>query len=67
VRFPVDDDNDEPWRLPPSRRTADPPVRDKTLPERVKVVLGNQVYVDRSALPTTERRRAESLRFRMQP
>ncbi len=23
VRFPVDDDNDEPWRLPPSRRTAD--------------------------------------------
>jgi superfamily II DNA or RNA helicase len=51
VRFPVDDDNDEPWRLPPSRRTADPPVRDKTLPERVKVVLGNQVYVDRSALP----------------
>jgi hypothetical protein len=29
----VDGDNDE--RLPPSRRTADPPVRDKTLPERV--------------------------------
>lgn len=51
VRFPVDDDNDEPWRLPPSRRTADPPIRDKTLPERVKVVLGNQVYIDRSALP----------------
>ena len=51
VRFPIDDDNDEPWRLPPSRRTADPPVRDKTLPERVKVILGNQVYVDRSALP----------------
>jgi hypothetical protein len=52
VRFPIDDDNDEPWRLPPSRRTAGPPVRDKTLPERVKVILGNQVYVDRSALPT---------------
>jgi hypothetical protein len=51
VRFPIDDDNDEPWRLPPSRRTADPPVRDKTLPERVTVVLSNQVYVDRSALP----------------
>jgi TOTE conflict system, Archaeo-Eukaryotic Primase domain len=51
VRLPIDDDNDEPWKLPPSRRTADPPIRDKTLPERVKVVLGNQVYVDRSALP----------------
>ncbi|HLF11752.1 MAG TPA: DEAD/DEAH box helicase family protein, partial [Gammaproteobacteria bacterium] len=51
VRLPVDDDNEEPWRLPPSRRTADPPIRDKTLPERVKIVLGNQVYVDRSALP----------------
>ncbi len=53
VRLPVDDDDDEPWRLPPSRRTADPPIRDKTLPERVKVVLGNQVYVDRSALPAS--------------
>jgi superfamily II DNA or RNA helicase len=51
VRLPIDDDSDEPWRLPPSRRPADPSIRDKTLPERVKVVLGNQVFVDRSALP----------------
>ncbi len=51
VRLPVDDDSDEPWRLPPSRRAPEPPIRDKTLPERVKIVLGNQIYVDRSALP----------------
>lgn len=51
VRLPVDDDSDEPWRLLPSRRAPEPPIRDRTLPERVKIVLGNQIYVDRSALP----------------
>ena len=65
VRLPIDDENDEPWRLPPSRETADPPARDKTLPERVKVVLGNQVYVDRSALPGNVYEPQEPQRYRL--
>ncbi len=50
VRLPLDDDNEEPWLAPPSRRKAEQPIVG-VMPERVEVVLGNQVYIDRSALP----------------
>ena len=50
VRLPVDDDDEEPWTAPPSRRRSEPPVQGP-LPERVSVVLGNRIYIDRSLLP----------------
>ncbi len=50
VRLPLDDDNEEPWMAPPSRRRAEQPIVGE-IPERVEVVLGNQVYIDRSVLP----------------
>jgi hypothetical protein len=50
VRLPLDDDEDEPWLTPPSRRKAEQPVVG-VMPERVEVVLANRVYIDRSALP----------------
>jgi superfamily II DNA or RNA helicase len=50
VRLPSDDDDDEPWKAPPSRRHPEPPISGE-LPKRVTIVLGNQVYVDRSGLP----------------
>jgi superfamily II DNA or RNA helicase len=51
VRMPVEDeDADEPWLLPPSRRRGPEPVAGP-LPERVGVVLADGVYVDRSGLP----------------
>src|SRR5438552_11083596 len=50
VRLPLDDDDKEPWMAPPSRRKAEQPVVG-VMPERVEVVLANQVYIDRSALP----------------
>ncbi len=50
VRLPLDDDDDEPWMAPPSRRKAEQPIVG-VMPERVEVVLGNQVYIDRSVLP----------------
>src|SRR5260370_7138291 len=50
VRLPVDDDDEEPWMAPPSRRRTTLPVIG-ALPESVEVVLGNQVYIDRERLP----------------
>ncbi len=50
VRLPLDDDNEEPWMAPPSRRRAEQPIVGE-IPERVETILGNQVYIDRSVLP----------------
>ena len=50
VRLPLDDDDEEPWTAPPSRRRAEPAIIGQ-MPQTVEVVLGNQVYIDRSALP----------------
>ena len=50
VRLPLDDDNEEPWTAPPSRRNAEQPIVG-VMPARVEVVLSNQVYIDRSTLP----------------
>ncbi len=49
VPLPVTDE-DEPWALPPSRRSAPPPIKG-ALPEFVEVTRGNQVFVDRTNLP----------------
>jgi superfamily II DNA or RNA helicase len=50
VRLPLDNDDEEPWMAPPSRRRAEQPIVG-VMPELVEVVLANQVYIDRSALP----------------
>ena len=50
VRLPVDDDDEQPWLAPPSRRKPDPPIQGD-LPGQVEVVIGNKVYVDRTGLP----------------
>ena len=53
VRLPVEDENaDEPWHMPPSRRRNEAPITGP-LPATVRVVLADQVYVDRSALPAS--------------
>ena len=53
VRLPAVEDEDEaPWLAPPSRRKPDTSITDP-LPETVEVVLGDQVYVDRSGLPAS--------------
>jgi superfamily II DNA or RNA helicase len=51
VRMPVEDeDANEPWLLPPSRRREPEPVAGP-FPERVEVVLADGIYLDRSGLP----------------
>lgn len=50
VRLPSTGEDDEPWTALPSRRRKEPPIIG-LLPASVEIVLGNQIYVDRSALP----------------
>jgi hypothetical protein len=51
VRMPVDDEYaDEPWKMSPSRRHT-PRRIDATIPKNIKVVVADQVYVDRTELP----------------
>jgi superfamily II DNA or RNA helicase len=50
VQLPSIDEDDEPWAATPSRRKKEPPI-EGPLPDSVEVVLGNQVYIDRSKLP----------------
>jgi len=51
VRIPVEDENAaEPWRMPPSRRREIQPIT-VPLPASVKIVLADEVYIDRTNLP----------------
>ena len=52
VRMPVDDENaEEPWRMTPSRRQKPGPV-SAPVPQKVDIVIADQVYVDRAGLPS---------------
>jgi superfamily II DNA or RNA helicase len=51
VRMPVDDEDAErPWQTLPSRRSGPPPISEP-LPSETAVVLANEIYIDRRALP----------------
>lgn len=51
VRLSLTDDGEkEPWTSLPSHRYPHLPI-DEVLPERVEVVLGNQIFISRSNLP----------------
>lgn len=51
VRFAMPDaDDDEPWTLPPSRRKPDLPITG-LLPDRLEVVLADQIYIAKEGLP----------------
>jgi hypothetical protein len=50
ICLPLTDENeDQPWAAPPSRRHKDPPIIGP-LPEQIDLVLGNQVYVPKTNL-----------------
>lgn len=51
VRMPVNDEHaDEPWKMSPSRRSA-PRRIGAVLPHSIRVVVADQVYIDRTELP----------------
>jgi hypothetical protein len=53
VRMPLADENsDEPWRMSPSRRT-EPELVVEPLPRRIKIVVADGIYIDRTALPSS--------------
>jgi superfamily II DNA or RNA helicase len=51
VRMPVEDEHaDEPWRMTPSRRSGAGPI-EEAMPSSLKIVVADQVYIDRTELP----------------
>lgn len=52
VRMPVDDDQaNEPWKMAPSRRIT-PRRLEGPVPPTIKVTVADQIYIDRSELPS---------------
>lgn len=50
VRLPPQDDGEEePWTSPPSRRRKEAPIAGE-LPQRLELVLGNQIYIAKEGL-----------------
>ncbi len=52
VRLPMEDDDAEPWLLPPSRKRAVPPPVYGPLPAALTAVLADQLYIPRGELPS---------------
>ncbi len=50
LRLPLDEEDDEPWTAPPSRKRPLPEIAGP-LPERIGAVLGDQLYIPRAGLP----------------
>ncbi len=52
VRMPVEDEQaDEPWKMPPSRRSR-PHRLDAPMPQTIKMTVADQIYIDRTDLPS---------------
>jgi superfamily II DNA or RNA helicase/very-short-patch-repair endonuclease len=61
VRLATDEDDEEtPWLAPPSRRRTDPAIKGPA-PERIEVVLGDQIYIAKEGLPPPLRTRLSRL------
>jgi hypothetical protein len=57
IRIPIaDENNDQPWAAPPSRRRKDPLIIGP-LPEQIDLVLGNQIYIPKADITPSLRNR----------
>ncbi len=50
VKLPIDENNSEPWKMSPSRKSKEISLNE-SLPKSVSVILGNQLFIDKSDLP----------------
>lgn len=53
---PQEDDDNEPWSAPPSRRSRVTPIAGE-LPKAIELVIGNQIYIAKEGLPPGLRNR----------
>ncbi len=53
---PADEDTAAPWAAPPSRRLAEPPVTG-LVPDKLELILGDQIYIAKDPLPPALRNR----------
>ena len=61
VRMAIaDEDNENPWTAPPSRRQKEPPITGP-LPETLEVVIGDQIYINKENLLPALRNRLSRL------
>jgi len=52
VRIPVTEEADEePWKIPLSQQMDDPVVRGQ-LPEKIQIILGDLIYIEKKTLPS---------------
>jgi hypothetical protein len=59
VRLPLLDDDEQaeaPWAVPPSRRRVESPIVGP-LPERLELIVANEIYIAKEALPAALRNR----------
>jgi len=57
VQFAISEEDDvAPWTAPPSRRRKEPPIGGP-LPETLELVLGNEIYIAKEAVPPALRNR----------
>ena len=52
----LDETENEPWRLTPSRKYKEPPVPGP-LPDQLNLVVSNQIYIEKDELPAPLRNR----------
>jgi superfamily II DNA or RNA helicase len=52
----VDENENEPWKLTPSRKYKEPPITGP-LPDRLNLVLSNQIFIEKEGLPASLRNR----------
>ncbi|MGA2400953.1 MAG: DEAD/DEAH box helicase family protein [Syntrophobacteraceae bacterium] len=53
---PIDEEDEEPWTAPPSKRRKEPPIQGP-LPEKLNLILGNQIYIENKDLTPALRNR----------
>ncbi len=51
VKLPVEEDDSQPWNLPPSRKLKAVAIDTNLLPKQLDIVLGNQLFIDKQTLP----------------
>ncbi|MSR65085.1 MAG: restriction endonuclease subunit R [Verrucomicrobiae bacterium] len=52
LSFTDEDDGDDPWTLPPSRKKKEPAIKEP-LPSSIRIVRSNLVYVEKEGLPSS--------------